>query len=132
MRRALLGVLFILALVAIAVPIAQGTSTAKDPRVAGLVKKVTALQKQVAALTTRSNCIGVQGAVLRGGENAGYVYTPDGGTTVELRSAVDAPVQGEAPQILMAVVNPACVTASKLYRSTGRLSSRSARYRSPR
>src|SRR5205809_1659652 len=51
MRRALIPwLLFGLALVAIVVPMAQGTSSAKDPRVAGLIKKVNVLQKQVAAL----------------------------------------------------------------------------------
>ena len=39
MRRALIPWLLLgLALVAIVVPMAQGTSSAKDPRVAGLIK----------------------------------------------------------------------------------------------
>src|SRR5947209_9703197 len=95
--------LFLLALTAIAVPIAQGTSAAKDPRVPALTKKVAALQASVAslkgdvsalkgdvstlrtslatvqkatdALTTKSNCISVQPVVLRGqGANEGYVF----------------------------------------------------------
>src|SRR5947208_16436104 len=90
MRRALIPwLLFGFALVAIAVPIAQGTSSAKDPRVAGLIKKVNVLQKQVAALTVKSNCLTTaQGVVLRGqGATEGYYYPSAGGSTQELRTA---------------------------------------------
>ena len=77
MRRALIPWLLLgLALMAIVVPMAQGTSSAKDPRVAGLIKKVNVLQKQVAALIVKSNCIAAQGVVLRGtpASQDGYVY----------------------------------------------------------
>src|SRR5919197_3237865 len=114
MRRALIPwLLFALALVAIAVPIAQGTSSAKDPRVAGLIKKVNALSKQVAALTVRSNCISVQGIQQFGAaENEGYLYkrATDPQGTVVLTTAIDYPAQGQTPQLLMAVVDPKCVT----------------------
>ena len=132
MRQAKLPwLLFTLALVAIVVPIAQGTSSAKDPRVAGLLRRVTALEKHAAALDqqdaalqkavdgliTKSNCIGVQGVVLRGQTaNEGYLYkkaTDD--TNLYLQTAVDAPAQGETPQQLMAIVNPSCVTGSKSF-----------------
>jgi hypothetical protein len=121
MRRAFIPWLVVgLALVAIAVPIAQGTSSAKDPRVAGLIKKVNALNKQVAALVVKSNCLGAQGIVLRGTvATEGYAFTADSGATFVLRSAFDAPVTGETPQGLFATVNPACAGGSHtLYRSS--------------
>ena len=129
MRQAKLPwLLFVLALVAIVVPIAQGTSSAKDPRVAGLVKRVTALekhsaalQKAVDALITKSNCIGVQGVVLRGQTaNEGYLYkkaTDD--TNLYFQTAIDAPAQGETPQQLMGVIDPKCVTGSKSFSRAG-------------
>jgi hypothetical protein len=123
MRRALIPwVLLGLAVVAIAVPMAQGTSSAKDPRVAGLIKKVNTLQKQVAALAVRSNCIGVQGIQqFGGGQNDGYVYQQpsDPPGTFILTSALDYPAQGQAPQFFMAVINPKCVSGSRtLYQRT--------------
>src|SRR5438270_6058178 len=133
MRQAKLPwLLFVLALVAIVVPMAQGTSAAKDPRVPGLIAKVNTLQKAVAALIVKSNCIGVQPVVLRGmTANEGYLFkkaTDD--TNLYLQTAVDAPATGETPQQLMAVVDPKCVTGSKAFaRSTSSWSSRSATYR---
>ena len=133
MRQAKLPwLLFVLALVAIVVPIAQGTSSAKDPRVAGLIKKVNVLQKQVAALIVKSNCIGVQGVVLRGtpASQDGYVYKrANDPTNLWLYTALDAPATGETPSALMAVVNPSCVTPSRaLYRSGGGLTAHAAQY----
>lgn len=126
MRRALVPWVVVgLALVAIAVPIAQGTSSAKDPRVAGLVKKVTALTKRVAVLEVRSACISVQGIQQFGTtENEGYLYrrATDPPDTLQLTTALDYPVQGQTPQLLMAVVDPKCVTGSRtLYRAGGLL-----------
>ena len=132
MRQAKLPwLLFVLALVAIVVPIAQGTSSAKDPRVAGLVKRLaavekrdtalekraTTLEKAVDALITKSNCIGVQGVVLRGqASNEGYLFKKaSDDTNLYLQTAVDAIAQGETPSQLMAVVNPQCVTGSKSF-----------------
>ena len=47
--------------------------------------------------------------------------------------AYDAPLQGEAPTQLMAIVNPQCVSASKsFFRSSGAVTSKSALYRSSR
>jgi hypothetical protein len=149
--------LFMLALAAIAVPIAQGTSAAKDPRVPGLVKKVAALQSSVAtlkgdvtslkgdvstlqgslatlqkqadALTTKANCIGAQPTVLRGqGASEGYVYTPNNGTDFALVTAFDATRQGETPQLLMATVNPQCVTGSRSFFWQSGISARRAAY----
>jgi hypothetical protein len=143
MRQAKLPwLLFVLALVAIVVPIAQGTSTAKDPRVAGLTKRIAALEKRdttlekaVAALITKSNCLGVQGVVLRGqATNEGYLFKKaTDETNVYLQTAVDAPLQGETPQQLMAVINPQCVTGSKSYaRAGGAWKSRTSGYRAGR
>src|ERR671935_1256056 len=112
MRRALIPWLLLgLALVAIAVPIAQGTSSAKDPRVAGLIKKVNVLQKQVAALIVKSNCLSAQGIVLRGtpSNQDGYVYKRAGDdTNLWLYTALDAPATNETPSALMAKIDPSC------------------------
>jgi hypothetical protein len=140
MRQAKLPwLLFVLALVAIVVPIAQGTSSAKDPRVAGLLKRVTALekhdaalQKAVAALITKSNCIGVQGVVLRGQTaNEGYLFKKAGDeTNLYLQTAVDAPATGETPQQLMAIIDPSCVTSTKAFARAGHVwTSKTSAYR---
>ena len=132
MRRALIPWLLLgLALVAIVVPMAQGTSSARDPRVAGLIKKVNVLQKQVAALTQKSNCLGYQGVVLRGtpASQDGYVYTRAGdNTNLWLYTALDAPATGETPSALFARVDPSCVAPSRaLYRAGGPLVAQSTR-----
>jgi hypothetical protein len=126
MRQALIPWLLLgLALVAIVVPMAQGTSSAKDPRVAGLIKKVNVLQKQVAALTQKSNCLGYQGVVLRGtpASQDGYVYKRAADAAPGwLYTALDAPATGETPSALFARVDPSCVSPSRaLYRSGGGL-----------
>jgi hypothetical protein len=132
MRRALIPWLLLgLALVAIVVPMAQGTSSAKDPRVAGLIKKVNVLQKQVAALTVKSNCIGAQGVVLRGtpASQDGYVYKRAADAAPQwLYTALDAPATGETPSALFATLNASCVTPSRgLYRASGPLVAQSTR-----
>ena len=132
MRRALIPwLLFALALVAIAVPIAQGTSSAKDPRVAGLIKKVNALQKQVAALTAKANCLSAQGVVLRGTPSSqdGYVYKRAADAAPGwLYTALDAPATNETPSALLARVDPSCTSQSRtLYRSGGGLVAHAAR-----
>jgi hypothetical protein len=135
MRRALIPwVLFGLALVAIAVPMAEGTSSAKDPRVAGLVKKVSALTKRVAVLEVRSACISVTGVTSYGApsSNDGYLYhrAADPADTIALTTALDYTEQGGTPQALMAVVDPKCVTGSRtLYRITPVRAHKSALYR---
>jgi hypothetical protein len=126
MKRALVPWLLLgLALVAIVVPMAQGTSSAKDPRVAGLIKKVNVLQKQVAALTVRSNCLGYQGIVLRGtpANQDGYIYKRAADAAPAwIYTALDAPATGETPSALFARVDPSCVAPSRaLYRSGGGL-----------
>jgi hypothetical protein len=132
MRRALIPWLLLgLALVAIVVPMAQGTSSAKDPRVAGLIKKVNVLQKQVAGLIQKSNCLGAQGVVLRGtpASQEGYVYKRAADPAPQwLYTALDAPATGETPSALFATVSPSCVTPSRvLYRSGGGLVGHAAR-----
>ena len=126
--------LFVLALAAIAVPIAEGTPSAKDPRVPALARKVAVLQGNVAALkddvatlqkslsavkkqadtlATNAGCLGVQGAVQRGdGVREGYVYTTNGGSDTQLGTAIDTPDQGETPDFLLAVVDPQCAAGS--------------------
>src|SRR5919206_3437085 len=117
MRRALVPWLLLgLALVAIVVPLAQGTSSVKDPRVAGLIKQVNVLRKQVAALTVKSNCLGYQGVVLRGtpASQDGYVYKRAADPTPQwLYTALDAPSTGETPSALFATVNASCVSPSR-------------------
>ena len=121
MRRALPWLLCVVAAAVIVVPMAQGTSSAKDPRVAGLITKVNALQGQVntlkaavGILATKSECLKAQGAVLRGlGADEGYLYKKAGDTTnTWLFAAFDAPLQGEAPQMYFATITPTCVTSS--------------------
>jgi hypothetical protein len=126
MTRALVPwLLFALALVAAVVPVAQGTSSAKDPRVAGLIKQVNVLRKQVAALTQKSNCLGYQGVVLRGTPTSqdGYVYKRAADAAPGwLYTALDAPATGETPTALLARVDPSCASPSRaLYRSGGGL-----------
>jgi hypothetical protein len=127
MRRALLlSLLFVLALVTIAGPLPEGASAAKDPRVAGLIKKVNALTKRVAVLRVREkalrkrervltakwNCLGAQGVILRGtSPNEGYMYQASGGPT-RLRSAFDLPAPGEPLFGSFATVRPSCLGAS--------------------
>ena len=131
MRRALPWLLCVVAAAVIVVPMAQGTSSAKDPRVAGLIKKVNVLQKQVAALIVKSNCIGVQGVVLRGtpASQDGYVYKrANDPTNLWLYTALDAPATGETPSALFARVNSSCVSPSReLYRAGGPLVAQSTR-----
>jgi hypothetical protein len=107
---------------------AQGTASAKDPRVGGLIAKVNALQAAVTglqqqvttlktqsdALVTKSACFKAQGVVLRGtAANDGYVYKrASDPSNLYLYSAFDAPDQGEAPQLYFATVASTCVTAS--------------------
>ena len=131
MRRVLIPWLLLgLALVAIVVPMAQGTSSAKDPRVAGLIKQVNVLRKQVAALTQKSNCLGAQGVVLRGtpASQEGYVYKRAADATPQwLYTALDAPATGETPTALFATVSSSCVTPSRALYRTGGLVAHSTR-----
>ena len=132
------------ALAAIAVPIAEGTSSAKDPRVPALARKVAVLQgnvaalnddvatlqkslsavkKQADALATKADCLGVRGAVQRGDRvRGGYLYTTNGGSDTELATALDTPNQGEAPDFQLAVVDQQCAT--RFTSRTQRLTSR--------
>jgi hypothetical protein len=131
MRRALVPWLLLgLALVAIVVPMAQGTSSAKDPRVAGLIKRVNALQKRVNALVVKSNCLGAQGVVLRGtpASQDGYVYKRAADPAAQwLYTALDAPATGETPSALFATVNASCVTPGRALYAHGGLAAHAAR-----
>jgi hypothetical protein len=133
MRRALIPwLLFGLALVAVAVPIAEGTSSAKDPRVAGLIKKVNALTKRVAVLEVRSACISVTGVTSYGvpAQNDGYLYKRSSDpTNLYLETALDFTEQGGTPQALMAVVDPKCTGSRTLYRAAPARGHKSAVYR---
>jgi hypothetical protein len=138
MRQAKLPwLLFVLALVAIVVPIAQGTSAANDPRVPGLAKRITALEKKngaltkaIAALAAKSNCIGVVGITQYGdpANNDGYMYkrATDPPGTFAVTTALDGTIQGQTPDVIMATINPSCVTGSKaLFRQTRAFAHRS-------
>jgi hypothetical protein len=133
MRQAKLPwLLFVLALVAIVVPMAQGTSSAKDPRVPGLIKRVAALEKQVTALNAKSNCITVVGIAQFGAPTQadGYEYKrgTDAPGTFIVTTALDLTAQGQTPQLLMAVIDPTCVSAGnrELFRTAAAPSHRFA------
>jgi hypothetical protein len=128
MRRALPWLLCVVAVAVIVAPIAQGTSSAKDPRVAGLIVKVNALQakvnglqSQLTTLVGKTNCLGSQAVVLRGApaQQDGYLYAKAGEpNNLYLRTAFDAPTTGEAPSGFMATVASSCVTASNNFRAS--------------
>src|SRR5205823_11552511 len=135
MRQAKLPwLLFVLALVAIVVPIAQGTSSAKDPRVPGLTRRVAALEKLVTALNVKSNCISVVGIAQFGAptQSDGYMYkrAADAAGTFVVTTAIDGVAQGQTPQLLMAVVDPTCITGGSrmLYRQNAGFAHRSVLY----
>ena len=127
MRRALPWLLCVVAVAVIVAPMAQGTSSAKDPRVAGLIAKVNGLQTKVTALQTqmttligKTNCLGSQAVVLRGtpAQQDGYLYSKAGDSTnLYLRTAFDAAAAGEAPSGFMATVASTCVTPSNSFRA---------------
>jgi hypothetical protein len=108
-------------LVSAAVPLAYGSEAAKDPRVPALIAKVNSLQKQVNALTVKSNCLGIQGLQQFGqAQGEGYLYhnAADPPNVLVLTSALDFPEQGQTPQMLMAIVDPKCVSTSRaLYKN---------------
>ena len=121
MRRALPWLLCVVAVAVIVAPMAQGTSSAKDPRVAGLITKVNGLQKQVntlkaqfIVLDAKSSCLSAQGIILHGAAaDEGYIYKKAAeATPMWLYSAFDAPHPGEAPQLYFATVAASCVTTS--------------------
>ena len=116
MRRALVPWIVVgLALVAVAVPIAQGTSSVKDPRVAGLIKKVNALSKRVSALETREACVSVLGIAQFGAPDQadGYMYkrAADASGSFIVTTSLDVVPEGQSAPIFMAVVDPQCVSS---------------------
>jgi hypothetical protein len=108
--------LLVLALAAIAVPLAQGTSGATDPRVAGLIRKVNTLQRQVNTLNARLGCMNNIAPVSRyGGLPAeGYLYQRTGETTTRIEAALDITEEGAAPNMLIPTVNPQCVGSARV------------------
>lgn len=87
---------------------------ALEAKVKSLTASVKTLKTDVATLKTRSNCLSAQGLTQYGNPagNSGYVYTPDGGTTLALTTALDFPASGQTPSFYAARINPACVTTS--------------------
>jgi outer membrane murein-binding lipoprotein Lpp len=147
MRRArYVALLTGVAAIAIAVPIAQGTSGAKDPRVTKLIKTVNALKGQVASLRSEADALRTDvdalkqtaGTLTTGlgslqscvkykalpvtdyGTAAaeGYVYATDNGANLFLTTALDITAQGQTPQLWLNEVNPSCVSASASARRT--------------
>jgi prophage DNA circulation protein len=144
--------LIALAAIAVAVPIAQGTTAAKDPRVTKLIKQVNVLKGQVASLqsdvstlkndvatvqqtatTVQNGLTTLQGCVkykalpvadYGNGSTEGYVYAKNSGADILLTSALDVTPQGTTPQAYLAEVNPSCVSAA--VRSTAAASGRTA------
>jgi prophage DNA circulation protein len=144
--------LIALVAVAVAVPIAQGTTAAKDPRVTKLIKQVNALKGQVTSLqsdvsslkndvatlqqgaTTVQNGLSALQSCVKykampvadygNGSTEGYVYARNSGADIILTSALDVTPQGATPQAYLAEVNPSCVSAAT--RSTAAASGRSA------
>ena len=122
-------VLCAVAAVAAAVPIAQGTSD-KTPtaRIAALEAKVTRLQKQVSTLGAVAGCLTFQFAgvtqypadtnVVSQGE--GYLYRRMSDQAVVVTTALDYQTQGQTPDLIVAAVNPKCVTpAAKVRAASG-------------
>jgi hypothetical protein len=122
------------AVIAVAVPIAQGTTSAKDPRVTKLIKQVNALKSQVSSLqsdvgTLKSNvatltqagtslqaditCLkhGAVGVIGRGkGANEGYLFKrANDDVNVYLAEALDVTAQGETPDAIFPSLDPSCV-----------------------
>jgi hypothetical protein len=141
MRQAKYLLLLGVAAIAVTVPIAQGTTAAKDPRVTKLIKQVNALKGQVGSLksdvaslksdvaslqqtattvqgglTSLQSCVKYKSlpvADYGDGTTEGYVYAKNGGADLVLTSALDVTPQGTTPQAFLAEVNPSCVTAAR-------------------
>jgi hypothetical protein len=122
------------AAIAVAVPIAQGTTSAKDPRVTKLIKQVNALKSQVSSLqsdvgTLKSNvatltqagtslqaditCLkhGAVGVIARGkATNEGYLFKrANDDVNVYLYEALDVTAQGETADAIFPSLDPSCV-----------------------
>lgn len=88
---------------------------ALETKVKGLSASVNTLKGQVATLQTKAACFGAQGVTQWGNPAAGqgYIYTNDGGVTLGITTAFDAPAPGQTPTFYAATVNPSCVTGSQ-------------------
>jgi hypothetical protein len=121
------------AAIAVAVPIAQGTTSAKDPRVTKLIKQVNALKSQVSTLqsdvgTLKSNvatitqagaslqadvtCLkhGAVSVIDRGkATDEGYLYKRANDNTIYLYEGLDFVAQGETADAIFPSLDPSCV-----------------------
>jgi len=88
---------------------------ALETKVRSLSASVNTLRGQVATLQTKAACFGAQGVTQWGNPAAGqgYIYTNDGGVTLGITTAFDAPAQGQTPTFYAATVNPSCVGSSQ-------------------
>ena len=112
------------ALVTAAVPIAQGTSDSVPSRLTAAEKKIAKLQKDVVALRTRVACFDrlVPLSSYGGLETEGFVYRNTAESREFLTSALDVTEQGDEPDVIVAAVNPQCVTQA--YARAARTSNR--------
>jgi hypothetical protein len=99
-------------------------------RVAALEKKVKVLQSQMKAVRADLACdrfvIGVS-QVGNPAAGAGYVYTPDNGTTAYLAPALDLTPQGITPTAWVQEVDSSCVTSSPSHYKPAHAGSRMSR-----
>jgi hypothetical protein len=98
---------------------ASGTQQAVTPgQFAALSKKVAILQKDVRNLKADFSCLQVLGTSQFGdGQTNGYHYKQPDGSEI-LTSALDVTTPGETPTIVLAQVDPTCVSASRFQRGS--------------
>lgn len=86
-------------------------------RVKALEKKVKVLQTQVKVVQARLKADeACANTVAPAAQFNGYFYTPDGGVTVGLTTAVDFTATGETPQVYLQLINSQCVSGSSASR----------------
>jgi outer membrane murein-binding lipoprotein Lpp len=141
MRQGKYLLLLAVAAIAVSVPIAQGTTAAKDPRVTKLIKTVNALKGQVASLQSDAdalrsevdglkqtattlttglnslqNCVRYKVAPVTqyGTGTQGYLYGDRNQFTGDIffTTALDFTQQGQTPQAYFVEMNPSCVSAA--------------------
>jgi type II secretory pathway pseudopilin PulG len=119
------AVLVAFAVLAIAVPFAQSSPSGTPQRLAKLEKQVRVLRAQMKTVRLQVACInGVAGVTSYGvpSNSEGYVYRkPASPTPTDIvTTGVDFTQQGETPQVLVAAVNPKCVTTRSSYSAGAR------------
>jgi hypothetical protein len=118
------AVLVAFAVLAIAVPFAQSSPSGTPQRLAKLEKQVRVLRAQMKTVRLQVACInGVAGVTSYGvpSNSEGYKYQRAGTPPSEIiTTGVDFTQQGETPQVLVAAVNPKCVTARSSYSAGAR------------